>query len=152
MALWIDPVACCTSAPQRDHSRPHSRRASRARGSCAPRPHPRAPPLAGSARGPAPSHVPSVGPATACSSSATIWLLKRKKKKAAVDEGRQNPAWGRPGAEYAEERKWPFQLRSPIREPADVPLSKKLAAFGKVLLQAWGPSKDSSKAAGSARG
>lgn len=75
MALWIDPVACCTPAPQRDHSSPHSRRASRARGSCAPRPHPRAPPLAGAARGPALSHVPAVRPATACYSAAAVLLL-----------------------------------------------------------------------------
>lgn len=43
MALWIDPVARCTSAPQLDHSSPHSRRASRAAGaarSC-PTPEPR---------------------------------------------------------------------------------------------------------------
>lgn len=41
---------------------------------------------------------------------------------------------------------------SPSREPPDVPLSKKLAVFGTFLLQAWGPSKDSSKAAGGAPG
>lgn len=55
-------------------------------------------------------------------------------------------------APHPEDRRWPFQLLSPIRESADVPLSKKLTVFGTVALQAWGPSKDSSKAAGSARG
>jgi hypothetical protein len=43
MALWIDPVARCTSAPQLDHSSPHSRRASRAAGAArsGPTPEPR---------------------------------------------------------------------------------------------------------------
>lgn len=136
MALWIDPVACCTPAPQRDHSSPHSRRASRARGSCAPRPHPRAPPLAGAARGPALSHVPAVRPATACYSAAAVLLLgffsfffklllqiKLSKAPPEADPDLRTPPRG---------QRWPFQLLSPIRESADVPLSKKLTVFGTV--------------------
>lgn len=145
MALWIDPVACCTLAPQRDHSSPHSRRASRARGSCASRPHPRAPPLAGAARGPALSHVPAVRPATACYSAAAVLLLgffsffflnsfcKSSSPKPRLKQTRIF-------APHPEDRRWPFQLLLHIRESAEVSLSKKLTVFG-IVATGVGPIK-----------